>query len=258
MFGPELDWSDTPAVRHTTWSRGWREDEWWRERGRRDARWHNVGPIERWASVLVGSGLTLVGLRRGAALGGLLASVGGSLVYRGATGHCPLYARFDMSTARGGTRDELGGRRGVHVTRSVTINRPLEELYRFWRDFSNLPRFLDHLESVRVIDGRRSHWVAKGPAGLQVSWDAEIIEDIPNDHISWRSLEGSQVTSAGSVHFTAHPAGRGTELRVRLQYNPPAGKVGAAVAWLLGEEPSQQIREDLRRLKQIMETSVYR
>ncbi len=252
MFGPELDWSDTSAIRDT--SRDWFAPESWRRRGAREKRWQNVGPIERWASVLVGSGLALAGLRRRDAVGGLVAGVGGTLVYRGATGHCPAYARFGWTTARGSTKEELGGWRGMHVTERVTIARPVEELYRFWRDFANLPRFMEHLESVRVTDDRQSHWVSKAPASLQVSWNAEILQDIPNELISWQSLDGSQISTAGSVHFKARPAGRGTEVRVRLQYNPPGGKVGAAIAWLFGEEPSQQIRQDLRRLKHLLET----
>lgn len=112
---------------------------------------------------------------------------------------------------------------------------------------------MDHLESVEVLDNRRSRWVARGPAGTSVQWDAEVINEVPNDVIGWASLPGSQVSTAGSVTFRDAPGGRGTEVRVRLQYDPPAGKAGAAVAWLLGEEPSQQIREDLRRLKHILE-----
>ena len=127
------------------------------------------------------------------------------------------------------------------------------EVYRFWRNFENLPRFMDHLESVAVIDEDRSHWVAKAPAGTKVEWDAVIHNEIEDELIAWRSLPGSEVNNAGSVHFEPTADGRGTEVRVILSYDPPAGKVGAAVAKLLGEEPSQQVEEDLRRFKQVMD-----
>jgi uncharacterized membrane protein len=142
----------------------------------------------------------------------------------------------------------------ARVTKSITINRPPEDVYRFWRDLQNLPLFMYHLESVAVTDEKRSHWVAKAPAGMKVKWDAEIIEDRPNELIAWRSLEGSDVDNSGSVRFERAPGGRGTVLRVEIQYCPPAGATGAAVAKLFGEEPAQQVEEDLRRLKQVIET----
>ena len=142
--------------------------------------------------------------------------------------------------------------KGIKVEDSVIINRPVVELYRFWRNFENLPRFMDHLESVTVIDENTSRWVAKGPAGTSIEWDAVIHNEIDDELIAWRTLPGAEVSSAGSVHFT--PVGEGaTEVRVVLSYDPPAGRLGAAVAKLLGEEPSQQVAEDLRRLKQVMD-----
>lgn len=153
----------------------------------------------------------------------------------------------------------------MRVAQSITINRSPEELYRFWRDFQNLPRFMKHLESVQVVSPQtgatmgeareeRSHWVAKGPAGMRVEWDAAILEDHPNELISWRSLEGATVENAGSVRFERAPGGRGTVVRVKLQYAPPAGVIGATVAKLLGEDPEWQVKDDLRRFKQVMET----
>jgi uncharacterized membrane protein len=150
----------------------------------------------------------------------------------------------------------LNGARGagvVRVAQAVTINRSPEELYRFWRDFQNLPRFMKHLESVRATGDRRSHWSAKAPAGRTVEWDAEITEDRPNELIAWRSLEGSDVDSVGSVRFERAPGGRGAIVRVEMRYSPPAGRVGATVAKLLGEGPEWRIKDDLRRFKQIME-----
>jgi uncharacterized membrane protein len=142
----------------------------------------------------------------------------------------------------------------VRVEQAVTIQREPAELYQFWRRLDQLPRFMDHLVSVRPIDRRFSHWIAKAPAGRTVEWDAEIINDMPGELLGWRTLRGSDVVSAGSVHFKPAPGDWGTEVRVHLQYEPPAGKAGATVAWLLGYEPSQTIREDLRRFKQLMET----
>ena len=143
------------------------------------------------------------------------------------------------------------GNKFVHV---VTINKPAAELYRYWHDFANLPHFMTHLEEVRVIDGERSHWRAKAPLGQSVEWDATIINDVENELIAWQSDEGAQVPNAGSVRFTPAPAGRGTEVRVTISYAPPAGQLGVAIAKLLGEEPSRQVSDDLRRFKQLMES----
>jgi uncharacterized membrane protein len=142
----------------------------------------------------------------------------------------------------------------IAVVNTITINRPPEEVYRFWRDFQNLPRFMSHLESVQVIDEKRSHWVAKAPAGMRVEWDAEIADDRPNQLIAWRSLEGADVDNSGTVRFDRSPGNRGTEVRVEVEYNPPGGALGAGIAKLFGEAPEQQIKGDLRRLKQVLET----
>lgn len=213
----------------------------------------NVGPGERWASAAIGTLLiaaALVKRNRNAALAGL---AGGVLLYRGTSGHCPVNEAVGRGTAGQDTRAALGGSGGVHVKESVTIGRPVEELYRFWRNLENLPQFMTHLRSVERLDDRRSHWIAKGPAGTSVEWDAEIINEVPLRVIGWRSLPGSDVVSAGSVNFDS-AGDRGTRVSVNLQYDPPSGKLGAMVAKVLGEEPSSQIREDLRRMKQLIET----
>jgi uncharacterized membrane protein len=166
-----------------------------------------------------------------------------------------MYDALNFDTARGEpARPEEYFNRGIHVQQVVTVNKSPEELYRFWRDFTNLPRVMDHLESVTVEDGKRSHWRAKAPAGYTVEWDAEIINDEPNHLIAWRSLENATVANAGSVRFIPAPGDRGTEVRVTLDYIPPAGRVGAIVARLFDEEPSQQVKADLRRFKSVMET----
>ena len=145
------------------------------------------------------------------------------------------------------------GNQGVHAKASCIVNRSPEEVYSFWRNFENLPRFMKHLESVHDTGNGRSHWVVKGPAGTSVEWDATIIADVPNEVITWRSLEDSDVDNAGAVRFEAAPGGRGTIVKVNIQYNPPAGVVGATIAKLFGEEPQQQLDDDMRRFKQVME-----
>jgi len=153
------------------------------------------------------------------------------------------------------SRTSIEAGHGVKVEHSVIVNRSPEELYRYWRDFAQLPRIMRHLEEVRVMNDRRSHWVAKAPLGLRVEWDAEVITDKPGEVIGWRSLPGADVDTAGSVHFVPAGAGRGTEVRVILKYDPPAGKVGATVARWLGESPEVQLREDLDNFKRTMEGS---
>ncbi|HJU54859.1 MAG TPA: SRPBCC family protein [Pyrinomonadaceae bacterium] len=217
----------------------------------------NVNQTERWASALAGGALAIYGLTRRTWGGAVLALVGGTLIHRGSTGHCYMYDALGVNTAGNETDNPLvsvPAGHGIKVEKSVTVNRAPEEVYRFWRNFENLPRFMNHLESVKDLGSNRSHWVAKAPAGKTVEWDAEVYNEKENELIAWRSLEGADVDNAGSVRFEAAPEGRGTIVRVTLKYDPPAGKIGSLVAKLWGEEPSQQIEEDLRRFKQVMET----
>lgn len=145
-------------------------------------------------------------------------------------------------------------KRAIRAARSITINRPPAEVYRFWRDFGNLPRFMAHLQAVHVLDDRRSHWVTRAPAGMKVEWDAEITEDRASERIAWRSLPSADIPNFGVVEFVPAPGGRGTEVHVELRYHPPGGAVGKVIAKLFGEEPGQQIEGDLRRFKQVLET----
>jgi len=146
-----------------------------------------------------------------------------------------------------------GANHGIHARGACVVNLPPEEVYNFWRDFENLPRFMRHLETVNDMGDGRSHWKAKGPAGMEVEWDATIIADVPGEVITWRSLEGADVDNAGAVRFERAAGGRGTIVRVNIEYNPIGGVIGAAVAKLFGEEPEQQLDDDLRRFKQVME-----
>ena len=215
----------------------------------------NISETERWASIAAGTAMAVYGLSRVRNGGWLLTLFGGWLVQRGVSGHCYTYEAFGINTAGTGsdTRRALGGRGGVNVEERVVINRPREELYRFWRQLENLPRFMSHLESVERITDTLSRWRAEGPAGVNVEWNAEIIDEVPNDHIGWRSIEGSDVVSAGSVHFEETGPGR-TRVRVRLQYSPPGGKAGAVLARLMGRDPATEIRRDLQRFKQLIES----
>jgi uncharacterized membrane protein len=151
-------------------------------------------------------------------------------------------------------RRATGDTSAVRIERVTTINRPVHEVYQFWRQFENFPKFMRHLESVEKLDERRSRWRAKAPAGMTVEWEAEILEDRDDEWIAWQSVPGSGIENSGSVRFTPAPGARGTEVRVQLQYSPPAGSIGRSIAWLFGEEPDQQIHDDLRRFKQLMET----
>ena len=217
----------------------------------------NVGEVERWASAIGGGALALYGITRGSLGGIALALVGAALVQRGYSGHCNLYEAIGYSSAgdaslRNSENVSVPAERGIKVEKIVTIKRSPEELYKFWRNFENLPRFMNHLEAVHVTGQGRSRWVAKGPAGKSVEWDAEIYNEKEGELIAWRTLEGSEVASAGSVRF--EPAAGGTLVRVTLKYDPPGGRIGALVARIFGENPEQQIEEDLGRFKQLMET----
>jgi len=168
----------------------------------------------------------------------------------------------DIIAARGLGRTEGSVVRGfgqarpdgaIRVSKSFTINAPPGDVHAFWRQLDNFPKFMRHVESVQMMSDRTSHWVARGPAGTRVHWDAEMIEDTPQ-RISWRSLERADVRNSGTVEFKPAPGGRGTELRVRLEYDPPGGRAGKWFAKLFGEEPEQQLYDDLRRVKSLIET----
>lgn len=221
---------------------------------RRLSHGRNVSETERMASVIGGGTLIAWGLTRGKWDGLALAAVGGALAYRGATGHCDVYQALGINTAkRTGRNVSVPYELGIRVDKTVTINKPAAEVYRFWRNLENLPKFMNNLDSVREIDNKQSHWVAKGPAGAQVEWRAEIINEKENELIGWRSLPGSQIANAGSVQFKAAPGDRGTVVKIELQYEPPGGALGKVFAKLVGQDPERQIDEDLRRLKQLLE-----
>jgi len=220
----------------------------------------NVGDGERAVSAAAGAVLAALGLSRFSLPGLLVAGVGGALIYRGVSGHCSVYSALGLDTSHapgenGRDAAEELAERGVHVEQVFLINRPAADLYQYWRNFENLPRIMSHLERVTVSDNNRSHWVAKAPrlAGGHVEWDAEITRDEPNSVIAWRSLAGSDVDNAGEVRFSKAVGDRGTEVRVSMSYVPPAGRLGDWIAKLFGKSAKQQIREDLRTFKRVME-----
>jgi uncharacterized membrane protein len=213
----------------------------------------NLSRNERYGSIASGIALILLGLARRRLSGLLLGATGAALLARGSTGKCSLYRSLGLSTARSqrpGVPDNLG----TKVERSITIRRSPEDIYRFWRNLQNLPRFMQNLQKVESIGGNRSHWVAIGPGGRSIEWDAEIINEHPNELIAWESLPGSELENAGSVRFRPAPGARGTEVRICMQFNPTRGLLGMLAAKLKGESPETQVEEDLIRLKQLLET----
>ena len=222
---------------------------------RRGARLVNVGATERWLSLLLGGGFFLSGFRRGS--NGIFSSVlGGALICRGVTGYSPLYRilGIDTSEARPRRSVSVPHGRGVKVESSIIINKTPEELYQFWRRLENLPRVMSNIEAVQTIDDKRSRWVMKTLGGAEVSWESEIINEVPNELIAWRSINhSSDVDHAGSVRFEQAQGAGGTIVKVSLEYRPPAGIIGVGLAKLFGEEPQQLVDKDLRRFKELME-----
>ena len=212
----------------------------------------NVNQPERIGSIAAGAGLLLYGASRKSLGGILIAILGGALIRRGVTGHCDIYEKLGINSSQLNTETGVPGNKGIKVTRTITVDRSPQDVYRFWRNLENFPRFMEHVQSVRVIDDRRSHWVVKGPAGTEVEWTAEILTDRENSLISWESLPGAEVQNAGSVRFEPVNNGLSTEVKVSMQYLPPAGVVGATVAKLFGEAPDQQLEADLERFKELL------
>ena len=208
-----------------------------------------MGNHERLIVSLSGAALLYRGLKRGDRLGTAAAAVGGVLLLFGAMGKNPIARAAGIHVVE--TRQ--GGRR-IEVLKSMTINRPAVELFAFWRDFRNLPGIMPHLRSVEVFSERRSHWVVDAPGGVVVEWDAEIVNEKPPALIAWQSCAGSDVANWGIVRFEEVSGGRGTEVKVEVEYESPAGTTGVVLAKLFGKDPAQQVEDGLRRFKQIMET----
>jgi len=219
----------------------------------------NVADSERVFSGLLGAALAVYSLTRTDAptLAARLplGVIGGLLLYRAFSGHCPMYAALRTGTGKhpDSPNAVIPHGQGIRIEKSVTIQRSARELYDFWRNFENLPHFMRHLEAVTIMDDKHSIWRAKPPLGQHVTWNAEIIADVPNERIAWRWVEPMDIPNAGTVRFTELPASRGTAVDVVLEYNPPGGILGAQIAKLLGEEPGDQVDDDLRQFKSLME-----
>ncbi len=202
-----------------------------------NSRERNYGPPvhsinkRKWAALISGSAVALYGATRKSWTGAALAGAGGYLIYSG---------------VRNGTPKQF------EIKRSITVNKPAEELYQFWRNLENLPSFMEHLESVTQREGV-SHWVVQGPLNRRIEWDARVSQEHPNELIRWHSLPGSPVDHRGSVQFATATGNRGTIVTVSLQYGTPAGKAGNVVSSLFGKHPEQIVREELRHFKQLME-----
>jgi uncharacterized membrane protein len=211
----------------------------------------NVGQQERKASMVGGAALALSGLKSIVGkryLPGLAQLAAGALFfYRGKTGHCDVFEAAGIDTTG-------FAEKGVRVEKYLTVNRPPQQVYEFWHNMENLPRFLAHIESVQMTGEQSSHWKARGPAGVALEWDAEMVEDYPGQLILWRSVGDATMPNEGSVEFREAPGARGTEVKVSIRYFPPGGAAGKAAATLAKVITSQQIEEDLKRLKQILET----
>jgi len=215
----------------------------------------SIDALERVAALTTATAVVAYGLSRRNLPGVCLAAAATPLAYRGLSGEWPR-VRNGNST-RTGIRTALAGNRGIHVRESVRLEKPIDEVYRFWRNLENLPQFMNYLDAVIDLGKGRSRWIAKGPAGTHVKWDAEIINEVENQVIGWQSLPGGDITTAGSVNFDTVRNGRSTQLSVHFQYAPPAGRAGSIIAKAFGREPSQTVREDLRRLKQLLEAGEF-
>lgn len=208
----------------------------------------NVGSTERLITLLAGAALLGYAWRnRSRRLG--LASTG--LLLRGATGYCPAYAA--MGVNKTDTKEALSAHRGVHVRESIVINAPAEDIYKFWRQLDRLPGVMPHLERVEELDARRSRWTMKALDRVPLTWTAEIINDVPSETIGWKTMPGETIQHAGSVTFKPSPTGRGTDVRVHLQYAAPGGRAASWLAWLAGEDPAELTRAGLRELKRRIE-----
>lgn len=215
----------------------------------------NVGSHERWGSMLAGGGMVVCGLLQRSRWGAVSLLSGASLLYRGITGHCAVYDTLGIDTAVQDTcHHGVRGCRGRKVTWSIHINRDPRDLYDHWRNLENLPKMMRHLKSVEPLGERKTRWEAYAPLGQSLSWDAEIVTDRAGEVIAWQSPPGSQVDTAGSVHFKRAASGDGTDLTVSLKYDPPGGQLVAKLAQLVGQGLEQEVDEDLRIFTKMIET----
>ena len=211
---------------------------------------NQAGDTERWASLVGGGALVLMGLKQRSLRGILTSLVGGGLIYQGAKNKSTVkQVQQKLGEATEASKDQR-----ITAEKTVIIEKSPEELYNYWRNFENLPIFTDYLESVTVYDQQRSHWVAKTPVVDQaIEWDAIVVQDRPNEFIGWSSVEDADIDHSGFVRFRPATGGRGTEVKVVMEYSPPGGAMTANIAKLFDTEPEQQLGQMLSRFKQLME-----
>lgn len=215
----------------------------------------NVGDVERWASTIGGTLLVVQGLRSRSLPGFALALLGGGLVYRGVSGHCGAYQALNINTVGKHRSDaDTHVHHGRLIKHVAIVEKPAEELYAFWRNPENAPKFMTGVESVMKTGENKSHWVSGGPFGKKFEWDSEIFQDEPGRLFAWKTLPGADVPHAGMIKFEPNTGGRGTTVTVEINYEPPAGMLGVAVAKLIGQDPDAMTKENLRQFKQLMET----
>jgi uncharacterized membrane protein len=214
----------------------------------------NLAAWERFASSLAGASLVAVGLARRSWSSIPLFALGAGLLHRGLTGHCTIYQALNLDR-KDDIHPSLGvrARHGAKYEASLYVHRTPEEVYSFWRKLENLPSVMQHLVSVTTGDGNLSHWIARGPLGIELAWDAEIFNERDNELLAWRSIPGFEIDTAGSVAFQPGPDGEGTRMDISLKYDPPGGNVTAAVSDFFGVGLRQRMEEDMRRLKQKLE-----
>lgn len=218
----------------------------------------NMGRNDRLASVLGGAGLALLGARQRGVGGVLLGAAGAALIARGATGHCPVYQALGASSTAGlprkRPRAETDLKPGVSVSASLTVPCPADQAYAVWRDFTNAPRYMDRITRVEILDDTRSRWTAAGPMGRSWTWESQVVEDSPGELIAWESLPGSELPNRGWVQFVpASGDGRQTEVRYFVEFDPPGGVIGNAIAHAFHDAPREMVRGDLRRFRALLE-----
>lgn len=215
----------------------------------------NVNLWERATSAALGGTLVTLGLRRRSLGGAATALAGGLLFYRGISGHSRLYRALDVSTVSGRDRDELGAPTdAVEVERSITIGKPPDELYQFWREPKHLTRIMGHFAEVTSASADRQRWIVHGPLDRSASWETQVVEDRPGEFLRWESLKGAALSSESSVSFRPAPGDRGTEVTLHVRFDPPGGALGNAAITQLDIVPSTLVNEALRRFKSLAET----
>ena len=220
---------------------------------RRDPGPNVIGP-EKWGSIALGGLIAAAGIAKRGPAGVLLTAIGGGLIARGVTGHDPIKRNVLPTGTEKALAKEHGWTFAAPINRATAVNKPRDEVYAFFRDVKNLASFMDNIERIDVIDDTRSHWVVKAPAGKTVEWDSTITEDVPGERFVYKTEEGADIDSVGTVTFKDGAGGKGTQVHVAIVFSPPAGKIGRAFAALFMKDPAIQLRQDLVRFKMLMET----